>query len=188
MKTIISSILVVAALGLISCGNKAETDSKEVAQDQNKEQFDDKSEKKDAAFAVAAADGGLLEVKLGELAASKGTAQEIKLLGKTISDDHERANAELGAMAEEKKISIPNTLSEENQKKYDEIAAKTGPEFDKAYAAFMVNDHHEDIDKFRNQAENGTDEELKRWAARKVPALEQHLMLAENAAKVVNAN
>lgn len=186
MKTLIYSMLLASVLGIVSCGKKTENDSKEIAEDQNKEKFDDKDEKKDAKFAVAAADGALLEIKLGELAMSNGKAEEVKTFAKTMIDDHGRANAELGAMAEKKQITVPTSLSEENQKKYDDLAAKKGEEFDKAYAEFMVNDHQEDIDEFKKQAESGTDPELREWAAKKVPTLEHHLMMAENANKAVN--
>ena len=173
-------------ISLTSCGKKAETDSKEMAEDKNKEQFDKRDDKKDAAFAVAAADGALLEIKLGELALANGQAQEVKLLAKTMIDDHGRANAELGAMADAKNITVPLELSEDNQKKYDELAEKKGMEFDKAYAAFMVTDHHDDIEEFKRQAEGGSDPELTKWAARKMPTLQHHLMMAQNANKAVN--
>lgn len=171
---------------LLSCGKKHEPDSKAVAQKENKEQLDDKSEKDDAAFAVAATDGALLEIELGRLAASRATTEEIKILGQTVSDDHGRANAELGGMIENKGISVPTTLSAESQKKFNELSAKNGAAFDQAYAAFMVNDHQEEIEVYKKQATNGTDPELKAWAARKVPILQHHLTLAQNAQKIVS--
>jgi putative membrane protein len=186
MKLAATFILAFSIAAVVSCGKKHEADSKAVAQEENKEQFDDRSEKDDAAFAVAATDGALLEIELGKLAATRASAEEIRILGQTVSDDHGRANAELGGMIDSKGISVPATLSAESQKKFDELSAKKGAEFDQAYAAFMVNDHQEEIEAYKKQATNGTDPDLKAWAARKVPILQHHLTLAQNAQKIVS--
>ena len=101
-------------------------------------------------------------------------------------DDHSKANSELATLAAQKQISIPPTLSEKKQTKYDDLSKIKGSEFDKAYAKFMVEDHKEDIEAFKKEAEKGIDAELKAWAAEKVPTLEHHLMMAEAAEKAVN--
>ena len=67
MRTKATFLLVLCFLAFIACSKKTESDSKEIAEDQNKENVD-KDLQRDSEFAVSAADGGLLEVKLGELA------------------------------------------------------------------------------------------------------------------------
>jgi putative membrane protein len=166
---------------LASCGKKAETDSKEVAEETNKDTFEDTDTKRDAEFAVAAADGGLLEVRLGELAVSQASAASVKKFGQSMIDDHSKANEELKALAAKKNIALPTSLSEKNQKKYDELSGKSGAEFDKAYASFMVDDHKEDIEEFKKEAEKGNDADVKAWASGKIPVLEHHLMMAQAA-------
>lgn len=169
------------AAGLASCGKKAETDSKQVAEDTNKDTFQDMDTKRDAEFAVAAADGGLLEVQLGELAVSQGGAASVKKFGQSMIDDHSKANEELKALAAKKNITLPTSLSDKNQKKYDELSGKSGVEFDRAYASFMVDDHKEDIEEFKKEAEKGHDADVKAWASGKIPVLEHHLMMAQAA-------
>ncbi|MDF2455220.1 MAG: outer membrane protein [Cytophagaceae bacterium] len=80
---------------LVSCESKnndaahAQTDandSKEMAKDQNDEKFDDSDIKKDAKFAVNAADGGMLEVEAGKLAQTKGTSKIVKDFGKHLEE------------------------------------------------------------------------------------------------------
>jgi putative membrane protein len=164
-----------------ACGKKSETDSKEIAQDQNEQKFDSADTKGDAEFAVAAADGGMLEVQLGQLAVSKASSPSVKKFGQSMIDDHSKGNEELKSLAAQKNITLPATLSDKNQKKYDELSAKSGAEFDKAYSKFMVEDHKEDIDEFKKEAEKGNDPDLKSWALGKVPVLEHHLMMAEAA-------
>jgi putative membrane protein len=170
----------------MACGGKRDTDSKEVAEDQNEEKFDDTKVDEDAEFAVAAADGGLLEVQLGQLAVSKGSSEAVKKLGQSMVDDHSKANGELKTVAAQKNITLPSTLSDKSQKHYDELSEKSGADFDKAYAKFMVEDHKDDIDAFKKEADKGNDPDLKSWAAGKISVLEHHLTMAEQTRDAVD--
>ena len=156
-------------------------DSKDMAKEQNDEKFDDSDIKKDAKFAVNAADGGMLEVEVGKLAASKGSSKVVKDFGKHLVEDHSKANEELKALALSKSISLPEALSEKNQKKYDKLNEKSGAEFDKDFIDLMVSDHKDDIDLFEKEAEKGNDPELKSFASGKLPTLKHHLQMAEDA-------
>ena len=44
----------------------------------------------------------------------------------------------------------------------------------------MVDDHKDDVDEFKKEADNGKDADLKSWAAGKVPVLQHHLDVAQN--------
>jgi putative membrane protein len=43
----------------------------------------------------------------------------------------------------------------------------------------MIRDHQQDIADFRKEAESGQDPDLKAFAQRTLPILEQHLQMAE---------
>lgn len=180
-KTVFSLLLCASAITVMtSCGNNNNTDSKEAAKDQNEQKFDNTNIEDDTKFAVAAADGGMLEVQLGQLAQTNGSSAQVKQLGQMMIDDHSKANEELKATAAQKNITLPATLSEKNQQKYDELSKKTGADFDKAYASAMVDDHEKDVDEFKKEASDGKDADLKNWAAGKVPVLEHHLEMAKS--------
>lgn len=138
---------------------------------------------KDRKFAMDAAQGGLYEVQLGQLAQTKGLSPQVKDLGKMMADDHSRANDELSAMAMRKGISLPTTLDEKHQKAYDKLAQEQGSSFDKKYSHCMVKDHKKDLCHFKKQAKKGTDTELKSYASAKVPVLEHHLHMAKQTCK-----
>jgi len=169
----------------VSCGKKTETDSKEMAEDQNEEKFDDSDVQKDTDFAVEAADAGMLEVQLGQLAVANASSAEVKKLGQTMIDEHSKANDELKALAQQKNITLPAALSDKSQKHYEDLAKKTGADFDKDYTDLMVKDHKDVIDKFKKEADKGNDPEVKSWASGKIATLEHHLMMSENAQKAV---
>ena len=166
---------------MFSCGKKAETetDSKEIAEEQNEAKHEDSNIEKDTDFAVDAADAGLLEVRLGELAQTNATSQQVKEFGQMMVTDHSKANDELKSLTAQKNISLPGALSEKCQKKYDELAEKKGADFDKAFMKAMVDDHEDVVKSFKKEAEDGNDPDIKAWASGKVAALEHHLESAK---------
>ncbi len=178
-KVTLIAMMVGSAVMFTACSSNKSEDSKEVAEEQNDEKLDDTLIEDDSKFAVAAADGGMLEVKLGELAATNGSSAAVKDFGKTMVADHSKASEELKALAQQKNISLPMVLSDEKQKDFDDLAKKSGNDFDKAYASYMVDDHEEDIKAFEKAAENCKDADLKSWAGGKVPTLQHHLEMAK---------
>lgn len=176
------SILFAFAFVLASCGtNSKQEDSKEIAEEQNEERFDNNSEMEDVSdFAVKAAEGGLLEVELAQLALTKGTSARVKEFAQSMITDHGKANEELKSLAQSKNITLPTTMSEDSREHYNKLSEKTGTDFDKAYSEFMVKDHKEDLNMFRKAAEKAEDPDLKSWASSKVPVLEHHLSMAES--------
>jgi len=189
-KTILGLIACSSLILAASCSDNQSTDSKEVAKESNEQKVDSNKlpaqMEDDSKFAVAAADGGMLEVQLGKLAATNASSKTVKDLGKMMVSDHSAANEELKALAARKNITLPSGLSDKSQKIYDKLAAKTGSDFDKAYTEDMVDDHNEDISDFKKEVDKGTDADVKAWAAGKVPVLEHHLEMSKTAKDAVH--
>ncbi|WP_300601229.1 DUF4142 domain-containing protein [Niabella sp.] len=181
----LAGMVMITGMSLLSCNTGA--DSKKAAEDSNAVKFN-KSDtanpssatlEKDADFAVTAADGGLMEVALGQLAQRNGAHAEVKDFGLMMVKDHSAANNELKALATQKNISLPDSLSEGLKKKYDRLRSLKGAAFDKEYIKLMVEDHKEDVNAFRNYTNKGADQNLVQWAAGKLPVLEAHLQHAQ---------
>lgn len=189
-RVIINAALFVSAIMFAaSCNprnNGENKDSKEAAEDVNDDKFSN-DEEKDADFAVKAADGGMLEVKLGELAQTKGMSKQVKDLGRMMVEDHSKANEELKAVAQSKNITLPTTMSDDCQRIYDKIASKDGKDFDEAFTDHMVKDHKKDLDAFKKEADKGNDPDIRQWASGKVPTLEHHLDMAKSAEDAADA-
>ena len=139
----------------------------------------------DKKFADAAAMGGIMEVMMGQLAASNANNATVKKLGEMMVKDHSKANDELKAWASTAGYTLPTGLDAEKQKKYDDLKAKKGQEFDRMYTDLMVSDHKKDIAEFKKEASDGTDTSLKSFAGKTVPTLEHHLMESEKAKNAV---
>lgn len=131
--------------------------------------------KLDQDFSAKAAEGGLLEVELGKLAAKNAAQPEVKAFGERMIADHGKIDAELKALAAEKGIPLPDKLQAAQTKKLTHLASLKGEAFDKAYLAEMLKDHETDVAEFRATAGKLTDPELKAFAEKTLPTLEAHL-------------
>ncbi|MEY8759901.1 DUF4142 domain-containing protein [Chryseobacterium tongliaoense] len=139
----------------------------------------------DKKFADAAAKGGMMEVMMGQLAATNASNQTVKTLGDMMVKDHSKANDELKKWASAIGHTLPTTLDAEEQKEYDDLKAKKGAEFDRKYTDLMVSDHKKDIEEFKEEASKGTEASLKSFASKTLPTLEHHLMESEKAKAAV---
>lgn len=129
----------------------------------------------DTDFMTKAALGGMAEVELGKLAATKAQNPEVKKFAQQMVTDHTKANDELKALAGEKNFSMPVRLDPKHQAVLDKLNGLSGAEFDKAYVEAMVADHEETVALFKSEADGGKDADAKAWAAKTLPALQMHL-------------
>lgn len=139
----------------------------------------------DKTFADAAARGGMMEVMMGQLASTTSTNATVKALGEMMAKDHGMANDELKKWASATGYTLPTSLNAEQQKMHDDLKAKKGADFDRAYTDLMVTDHKKDIAEFKKEASGGSDASLKGFATKTLPTLEHHLMESEKAKAAV---
>jgi putative membrane protein len=133
----------------------------------------------DAAFMTKAARGGMAEVQLGQLAQRNSSSAAVKRFGQQMVADHGRSNQEMMALAQRKEITPPSSVGAEHERTYDDLAKLRGGAFDRAYAQAMVKDHEDDLRDYRTEAQNGSDPDVRAFAARHVPILEEHLRMAQ---------
>jgi len=134
----------------------------------------------DAKFIPEAASGGMLEVRLGQLATERSMNPDIKAFGQHMVTDHSKANKELLSIAQKKGIQVPAQLNAKDQQTYDMLAALQGAAFDLAYIQQMVKDHEGDVSEFRNFAQQGKDADFKKFASDTLPVIEGHLKMAKD--------
>ena len=167
-----------------ACNNTGPKDSEKVAEKQNEQKADkspslDKIED-DSKFVVKAISGVTMETQLGQYAAMHAVTPGVKAFGETMMKDHSKDKSELKNLALEKKITVTTRTGEDFQKHIDEITVKKGIEFDKAYISFMVGDHKDDISEFQSESKDGKDADIKAFAAKGIPVLQHHLMMAQD--------
>ena len=134
---------------------------------------------KDHEFVMEAAMGGLMEVELGRVAAQKGASDAVKQFGQRMVDDHSKVNEELMTLATSKGMTLPTALDEKHRAQVTKMSALSGAEFDRAYGKMMLSDHNKDVKEFEKQSMKATDPDLKAFAAKNLPALQEHLQMAK---------
>ena len=139
----------------------------------------------DAHFAKEAAQGGMAEVKLGQLAQEKGANDSVKSFGKRMVDDHSKAGDKLKEVTSRENIALPTDISAKDQATYDRLSKLHGAAFDRAYARDMVKDHETDVAAFQKEANTGRDDSLKGFASETLPTLQDHLKQAKEMMKSV---
>jgi len=132
-----------------------------------------------------AAVGNMAEVMMGQMASTNGTDAGVKAFGNRMVTDHGKANDELKALAAQKGMALPADVDAEHKEKGDKMSKKSGKDFDKAYMEDMVKDHEKDIKEFEKASKDAKDADLKAWAAKTLPTLQDHLKMAKETEKKV---
>jgi putative membrane protein len=141
----------------------------------------------DKAFVREAAVGGMAEVDFGTLAKDKASSDDVKSFGDRMVTDHGKANDELKQWADQNHVTLPTELDAKHKATHDRLAKLSGAAFDKAYMRDMVADHKTDVAKFRTESKTAHNADLKAWAGKTLPTLEDHLKLAQDTAAKVGA-
>jgi putative membrane protein len=134
----------------------------------------------DSNFLMKAAEGNMAEVQLGELAKDKASNSSVKDFAQRMIDDHGRTLTEIQKMASDKAVTLPDKLTGKFAATKERLSKLSGAQFDRAYMTDMVNDHREDVKEFEQHAKTGTDPDIKAFAAKTLPVLQEHLRMAES--------
>jgi len=134
----------------------------------------------DKDFVMKAAQGGMAEVMLGQMASSKATNADVKNFGNRMVSDHGKANDELKQLAQTKGMALPADADKESKEMSDKLSKLSGKDFDKEYISGMVEDHEKDVKEFEKASKDAKDPDLKAWAAKTLPTLQDHLKMAKD--------
>src|SRR5262252_7607913 len=109
----------------------------------------------DESFLRKAAAGGAAEVELGNL-----------------------AKDQLKRLAQKKGVAISDMPDSKSKREVDRLSKLSGAEFDKAYAKLMVSDHEKDVSEFEKESKNAKDTDVREFASKNLPTLQDHLRMA----------
>lgn len=129
-------------------------------------------------FWTQAAQGGMTEVELSNLALQKSQNEEVKRFAQMMVDDHTKANDELKTLAQSKGVTLPTAMTSKQMATKDKLNGLSGDAFDREYMKTMAKDHDKTVKLFQKQADKGTDAEVKTFAAKTLPILQSHQTMA----------
>src|SRR5437868_6939484 len=136
-----------------------------------------KLSQKDVSFIQKAGGGGQQEVENGKMAEKQGKSADVKRIGARMVADHSKANNELTELANRKGV------------KFDSSGVRAqnigAADFDRQYLKLLEMVHKNDIAEFQKEARSGDDRDVKAWAAKTLPTLQEHLTMVENAERKV---
>jgi putative membrane protein len=101
------------------------------------------------------------EIKLSELAETKASSPQVKAFAKKMVTDHTKLEMQMKPFAIQWNVTPPTELDSDHQAVYDRLKGLSGSEFDKAYMAAMVQDHHKALDAFTMEAQSTQDAKFK---------------------------
>jgi putative membrane protein len=140
----------------------------------------EKGAPEDQTFAMHAAQGGMAEVAMGKLAAQNASSSDVKQFGQRMVDDHGKANTELMSWASKHSVTLPTDIDAKHKSEQARLAKLSGAEFDRAYMGMMVADHNKDVSEFQRASKTAKDPDLKAWAAKTLPTLQEHQKMAQD--------
>lgn len=134
----------------------------------------------DKTFATEAAQGGLAEVEMSQLALQKQTSPQVKQFAQRMVTDHTKANDELMQLATSEQMDLPSQVDAKHRSAMQRLQGLNGTAFDSAYMQDMLQDHQQVVALFQKQARSGSDPGLKAFAQKYLPVLQQHLQMAQS--------
>lgn len=141
---------------------------------------DDRLARDDRRFMQKAAESGMFEVQVAQLAATKATDPQVKSFASMLMDHHTKANNELVQLANAKKVELPAAPPRGMRSDIEKLGRKSGAEFDKDFVRQVgIQAHEKDIKLFEKAGRDLKDPDLKAFVGKTLPALREHLAQAE---------
>jgi putative membrane protein len=134
-------------------------------------------DKQDDTFITQAAAGGMAEVELSKIA-EKSENTEIKRFAEQMVRDHTATNSDLADIAATLCAEMPKTLDADHQRIRDQLRIAHSTAFDQQYMRVMVGDHDQADKLFRQEADLGHDPQLRQFAQKNLPTIEEHQKMA----------
>lgn len=129
---------------------------------------------KDEKYMTKTAHGLISEVAMGEMAQKNAADERVKQFGKRMIDDHGKDLANLKQLASQKKVTLPDTMDDDQKKEFDKLGKLSGNDFDKEYVKYEVKDHKEDVKDQGKEMKSTSDPDLKKFATASYDTVSKH--------------
>jgi len=180
------NLLLIASVFLFACNsnNKSTVEKADSTNDAKRDTSYTGTVADDASssFLVRVIDGGMAEVDIANYA-KKSSNAEVSSFAGMLYDAHTGVNNQVKALASQKNITLPDSMSAEKRKDLDDLKAKKGKDFDRAFIDKMISNHEKGISMFNDAIRDAKDPDVVSFAQATVPALQTHLDKAKEIRK-----
>lgn len=141
-------------------------------------------------FIDTVASSNKLEIDTSELAMQHAKSNDVKTFAQTMITDHKQAGSDFKSALQKANIEPPSDmLSVADAAKYAKLRVFTTENgFDAAYVDMQLQAHKDAVAAFKDYATNGPTQEVKSFAMKTLPVLEQHLTMVQSLHGKVAAN
>jgi putative membrane protein len=168
LKTFVMlTILAMAGIGFYACNDNSDDNNSSVSQ-------------QDRDFSRTASQGNIAEIQFGQLATQKSVSDSVTAFARKLIADHTKSQAQLDSLGRKLNITKVDSMDANHRNLMSRLSGYSQYAFDTAYINSQVKDHQATITLFENQSNKGQDSGLKSYASKNLPALRQHLQMAQS--------
>ena len=140
----------------------------------------------DRDFALTAAANNLLEIGAAQMARNRTSSPDILSYASMLEQHHSAAHAELTALMRARGVLPPSVVPYTMQEVMNRLGTTRGGDFDRKFVVDVgLTAHASAIATFQQQMPRLSDPELRAWAAKTLPVLQQHHSVAQQLAAQV---
>jgi putative membrane protein len=135
-------------------------------------------------FVAQAAMSDMLEIESSKLAQERADDKSKQFAAKMVKD-HTETSTELKSLVQGGKVkaTLPAGMDKSHQDKLDKLKGLNGADFDKQYDDMQVSAHKDAVSLFERYGKSGDNADLKAFASKTLPHLQEHLKMAEDLKK-----
>ena len=136
----------------------------------------------DTKFVKWASETDIAEIALGQLARKQSGNAKIQEFGMHLADNHAQSSQAFLKIAKKHGFKPATDMNKQQKDMVDKLSALKGADFDRQFLLGQVKAHEEVASLFRNQMKNGENPDLKAFAGKALPMIEEHLRKAKELA------
>jgi putative membrane protein len=141
----------------------------------------------EADFLRAALSDSATEIHVGELAQQQGGSAEIRQLGTRMVSESQAVMTDAQSVAARYGLQAQQPASGEEQQRIEDLASRSGDDFNRAYLKSLVWDQRNDIEEF-SEAEGALRDDVAELANQHLSTLESELRAAQDAADILGVD
>ena len=138
----------------------------------------------DATFVKKAAISDMYEIQASKLAQTRAASADVKTFAGKMVTDHTKTSDQLKSIVSSKSgMTLPTALDAKHKALLTKLKGASGSTFDSTYAQQQIQAHQQAVMLFTSESQHSKDADLKKFATSTLPALQQHLSMAEQLPK-----
>ncbi|MBS2039840.1 DUF4142 domain-containing protein [bacterium] len=134
-----------------------------------------KATARDRNYIIAAAQGGMAEVQMAQLALKKTNNPRVREFAQMMVKDHSDLNSRLMPMATQMGVSLPTHMSAADQGALARLSRQSSASFDRNYMATQRSAHAKALALFQDAGAQADDQNLRNFFAQNASTISTHL-------------